>query len=530
MYELSLKFIIVLCIIVVFLGYHFFKRNKGSSILQVGTIWYVLIIILNLVNIYIMIDSYVKATKKQGKKGVKGDVGPIGKPGASFLCSQCGLAGKKMKPIYSTNINDNGAKIDNDKISPGKCIFPFMHNNEMQYKCVKDPRELNEENDASRFGWCATSLNGDKTYKTYGYCTFSDIEEKKRKEEEIRRRKKREYLLSNTGILDIKLAKGNRSTVSCPTGYTKIDKDLNDSSGGKYIYVCAKKGLGSSGIDKISTTNITNNYKCPNGHRKIPTNLNSGSGGSKIFLCKTKTNKNFLTDIKVQNEKNCPPDYQLATQNLNEGSGGNDVYICVSNKRSDLQSLDTAFVWGKNKKTYFFRGNEFWRYNDAKDAVDKEYPKKINTYWDGIPSNLNAVFTWGKDNKTYFFKGDRFWKFDDQRLIAEPGYPKKIKSFWKGVPDNFDSVFTWKDGFTYFFKGKLYYKFDDKNNKVARGYPRIISKRWPRAPHSINAIFHYVYEDKTYIIRNDKYWVIDNTDTIAQGYPLQIKLKFRGIF
>lgn len=522
--------LLVICIAIIYIAKKFYEKFVGQTILQIGLIWYVILLELNFINMIIMLYTYKKAINKVGKKGMKGDIGPIGKPGNSFMCSQCGLAGKKLKPVYSTNINDLGEKVDNKKIRPGKCVFPFIHNNELQYRCVKKPRERNMPNDASNNGWCATTLNGDKTYKTYGYCTFSGLEEQRRKKEEEKRRKKREYLLSNTGVLDLKIVKGNRSSIQCPPTYTKINKDLNDQSGGKYIYMCVKKGLGGSGINQIRTADISNNYNCPNDFRKIPDNLNQGSGGSKIYLCKTKTNKNFLTDIKVQNSNQCPENYNLVTNNLNEGSGGRPVYICTSNKRSSVVAIDSGFTWGKNKKTYFFRGDEFWMFNDRKQAVAENYPKKIETYWEGIPNNIDAVFTWGKDNNTYFFKGAEFWKFDDKRLTIHPGYPKKIKSVWKGVPDNIDSVFTDKSGITYFLKGKYYYKFDDKSNSVSRGFPRLINKRWENAPSSISAMFVYGYENKTIIIRADKYWLIGEDGLIAPGYPQNVNIKFRGLY
>ena len=329
----------------------------------------------------VMIHTYQNSINKVGIIGHDGDIGPIGKSGNSFMCNQCGLAGKKLKPIYSTNINDLGEKVDNKKIRTGKCVFPFMHNNEMQYKCVTENRDKNMMNDASENGWCATTLNGDKSYKTYGHCTFSGLEEQRRKKEEEKRKKKREYMLSNTGVLDLKLITGNRSTIQCPSGYSKINKDLNDQSGGKYIYMCMKKGLGSSGINQIRTTDDSNDFNCPQNFRKIPENLNQGSGGSKIFLCKNKINKNFLTDVKIMNDSKCPENYNLVSDNLNKGSGGRPVYICTSNKRSSVISIDTAFTWGKNKKTYFFRGDEFWLLDDKKQAVNIKYPKKIETYW-----------------------------------------------------------------------------------------------------------------------------------------------------
>ena len=520
----------ILCILLIILTIFLFKKLAGQSLLQIGLIWYVLLLELNFGNMLMMLITYKNTIKKVGKKGTQGNIGPIGRPGNSFMCSQCGLAGKKMKPIYSTNINDLGETISNNEIRPGKCIFPFMHNNELQYKCVKEPRENNLLNDATKSGWCATTLKGDKTYKTYGYCSFSDLEAKRREKEEMKRKKRREYLLSNTGVLDLKVIKSNRSSVECPTGYTKNKTDLNDQSGGKYIYMCIKKGLGSSGINEINTTNSSSNYECPQKFRKIPQNLNEGSGGSQIYLCKNKSNKNFLTDLKIQNTDKCPEDYNLSSINLNEGSGGKPVYLCTSNKRSSLVSIDTAFSWGKNKKTYFFRGDEFWLFDDKKQSINSQYPKKISTYWEGIPSNIDAVFTWAKDNSTYFFKGDRFWKFDDKRLTIAPSYPKKIKNVWKGVPDNINSVFSDKDGSTYFLKGKLYWKFDDKQNKVGRGYPRLIKKRWENSPDFINAMFIYEYEKKVVIISNDKYWMIGNDGTIADGYPQNVSFKFKGLY
>jgi len=31
---------------------------------------------------------------------------------------------------------------------------------------------------------------------------------------------------------------------------------------------------------------------------------------------------------------------------------------------SGLNGLDAAFVWGKNEKTYFFKNNLYWKYDD----------------------------------------------------------------------------------------------------------------------------------------------------------------------
>ncbi|KAI9540614.1 Matrix metalloproteinase-24 [Dissostichus eleginoides] len=36
------------------------------------------------------------------------------------------------------------------------------------------------------------------------------------------------------------------------------------------------------------------------------------------------------------------------------------------------------------------------------------------------------------ENYTYFYKGKEYWKFDNQKLTVEPGYPKSILRDWMG--------------------------------------------------------------------------------------------------
>lgn len=526
-----LIYIILLCIlfILIILTCVSLYRTIQNSTLRVASLWYCILFCVNVGNMIFTLYYYRKKTGEVGIKGNKGNVGPRGYKGSSLMCSQCGLAGKKMKPIYTTNRTDFGGINNDSDVKIGKCIFPFIHNDEYQYKCVTEPRKANEASDAPKNGWCATSVNSEMQYKTYGYCSPSDDIENRLKAEEERRKKRREYMLSNTGLLDIRLAIGNRSSVACPTGYTKINKDLNEDSGGKFIYLCKKMGLASGGVANIST--VGEGEDCPNNGRKLPYNLNKDSGGNKIYLCKEKTNKNFITDIKVINNATCPENYTLTSGNLNEGSGGKPVYICTSSDRPSIIAMDTCFTYGKDKKTYFFKGDQFWKFDDNRENIAKNYPQPITSKWGDIPGDLDAVFTWGKNDKTYFFKGNKFWEYDDQRLKISPGYPKLIKDFWKGVPDNIDSVFTWgKDGKTYFFKGKYYYRFNDKIKKVDRGYPKETKKRWKNSPISFSAIFTYGYDNKTYIFRADQYWVINNDDEVSSDYPKKINTKFRGLY
>lgn len=88
---------------------------------------------------------------------------------------------------------------------------------------------------------------------------------------------------------------------------------------------------------------------------------------------------------------------------------------------------------------------------------------------------MDAVFTWRRNSKTYFFKGDKYWRFYGGRI--DYGYPKNI-SVWKGLPSKIDAAFKWRNGKSYFFVGGKYYRFDDVKLQVEAGYPKSIAIKW----------------------------------------------------
>ncbi|XP_053692504.1 matrix metalloproteinase-2-like [Sabethes cyaneus] len=97
---------------------------------------------------------------------------------------------------------------------------------------------------------------------------------------------------------------------------------------------------------------------------------------------------------------------------------------------SSLEKIDAAMVWAKNLKTYYFAGDQFWRYNDTEQEMDEGYPMSMDR-WYGIPSNLDAA-TSGANGKTYFFKGNYYWLYNNERVRPERGYPRKASNIWLG--------------------------------------------------------------------------------------------------
>ena len=77
----------------------------------------------------------------------------------------------------------------------------------------------------------------------------------------------------------------------------------------------------------------------------------------------------------------------------------------------NITSLDAVFVWGKNRKTYFFSGDQYWRWGSGHWSLSSDVPPR----------------------------------YDDTYRLLDNGYPRHMRS-WRGVPATIDGVVTWTDG------------------------------------------------------------------------------------
>lgn len=92
------------------------------------------------------------------------------------------------------------------------------------------------------------------------------------------------------------------------------------------------------------------------------------------------------------------------------------------------QKLDAAFVWSGNKLTYFISENKYWRFDFATGWIEAGYPKDLS-YWKGLGSKITNAFLY--DDKTYFFKNNIFYQFNDQTFkIEDEYYPRLNQEFW----------------------------------------------------------------------------------------------------
>ncbi|MGZ8385765.1 MAG: hemopexin repeat-containing protein [Nitrospira sp.] len=225
-------------------------------------------------------------------------------------------------------------------------------------------------------------------------------------------------------------------------------------------------------------------------------------------------------------------------------------------------------VWN-NGKIYFFQGREFARYDIAQDTADGDdgsghsYPRSIRDRWPGLfTDSIDAAVFWpapppgGAEIKAvaYFFKGNQFMRYDvaadhaDAADGAGRPYPQAISLKWPGIwADRVDAILVWpvpRNGRTvaYFFRDNQYIRFDVKNHRADPGYPKPIVGNWPnfKFPDGVDGAVAWPTKvhgkSVVYFFKGDQYMRYDvDTDRADDqnegglGYPAPVAGSWRGL-
>lgn len=194
-------------------------------------------------------------------------------------------------------------------------------------------------------------------------------------------------------------------------------------------------------------------------------------------------------------------------------------------------------IW-PNGKAYLFKGNQYTRYDVAKDKVDRGFPLLIAGRWPGFPAEftegLDASVLWS-NGKAYFFKGSQYVRYDIAADSVDAGFPQPIAAQWPGLwPDSIDAAVFWPTGKAYFFRGPEYIRYDVATNKTDPGFPRPIKAGWPDFPDAfaqgIDAALMW-NNGSAYFFKNDQYLRYEIArDKVYTGFPKPIAGHWPGLW
>lgn len=196
-------------------------------------------------------------------------------------------------------------------------------------------------------------------------------------------------------VTDIKV-----STSKTIEGYTVEDKDLNEGAGGKYIYVHYKKEKWTKeNKDTLSalTDIITitgKSTQAPSGYTKLYQDLNEGSGGKYIYLCIKRNRPANTSDNGDSKTK-----YQISFFTADEFKAGTDANVFIQ-FRGELGQSEEYRVNGSLKGNAFERGDTDTLVLELNDNLGRIYELILRS------DMMYAGAGWRLDRVTITKEGD----------------------------------------------------------------------------------------------------------------------------
>lgn len=161
-----------------------------------------------------------------------------------------------------------------------------------------------------------------------------------------------------------------------------------------------------------------------------------------------------------------------------------DGYYPMANWRSWPAQWPYPFATASwdNEYVYFLHTPEYASYNMEKELVEGS-PEPIERFNGWPPSwrdRVDAALYWGfhlgeGSTKAYFFRDDEYIRYDLKSNQVDPGGPEKIARWWNGWPAHWTQVWAaidWGNGKVYFFTEEEYLRYDTFFDRVDDGYPR----------------------------------------------------------
>ncbi|XP_034270871.1 stromelysin-1-like [Pantherophis guttatus] len=125
--------------------------------------------------------------------------------------------------------------------------------------------------------------------------------------------------------------------------------------------------------------------------------------------------------------------------------------------------IDAAYENRDKDIVFLFKGQKYW--SSRGNIIEHGFPRNIQSL--GFPHTVKKVDAATYDSnskKTYFFSGDRYWRYDDEKNSMEQGYPRKITADFHNIRSKVDAAFI-DNGHFYLFSGPKQYEFDSATKR-----------------------------------------------------------------
>ncbi|XP_045873746.1 macrophage metalloelastase isoform X2 [Meles meles] len=128
--------------------------------------------------------------------------------------------------------------------------------------------------------------------------------------------------------------------------------------------------------------------------------------------------------------------------------------------------IQAAYEVGPRNQVFLFKDDKYWLISNLR--AQPRYPRNIHSL--GFPDFVKkidaAVFN-PLLYKTYFFVGDQYWRYNEKRRLMDPGYPKLITDYFPGLRPTIDAVYYYNRHY-YFFQGSNIFEYDVVSQRVTR--------------------------------------------------------------
>lgn len=92
-------------------------------------------------------------------------------------------------------------------------------------------------------------------------------------------------------------------------------------------------------------------------------------------------------------------------------------------------------------------GDKYWVFKEV--SAEPGYPHSLVELGTSLPQDgIDTAVRWESVAKTYFFKGNQYWRYNEEKRTVDTGYPRSI-SVWKGVPEAPQGAFVSREGSEY---------------------------------------------------------------------------------